>query len=108
MNQVKPFQHDGNAGHVLSSKSPFTGSAGIIGYTVQGSSSIRYIRLLGSNPYLSVRGNWACVRIRTSDEAIDQDNYNDLYYAGTQSDSCSFEGKTLKVSITETHLYDEN
>ena len=72
----------------------------MVGYKVQGSSSIGYIRLLGSNPYLSVRGNWACVKITTFDEAIDQDSYNNLYYAGTQSDSCSFEGKTLKVNMT--------
>ena len=108
MNQVKPLQHDGNAGHVLSSKIPFVGSAGIVGYKVQGSSSIGYIRLLGSNPRASVRSNWAGVKITTVDEAIDQDNYNDVYYAGVQSTSCNFEGKTLKVSMTQPHLCDES
>ena len=92
----------------MGSKLPFVGSAGIVGYKVQGSSSICYIRLLGSNPRFSVRDNWACVKITTVDEAIDQDSYNEVYYAGVKSTSCSFEGKTLKVSMTQPHLYDES
>ncbi|KEZ43359.1 hypothetical protein SAPIO_CDS4819 [Scedosporium apiospermum] len=70
---------EGCGGHVMSSHSPFTGSAGMVGYKISTSSGSLWLRFLGSNPYLSVRSNWAYVDIFTWDKSIDQDSYNDLY-----------------------------
>ena len=101
--KVKPFTNNGDAGHVMSSHSPFTGSAGMVGYSITGPSGKSiYLRLLGSNPYMSARSNWAYVDILDSDDSINQDSYNKLYYAETQSTSKLFEGKTVYVSITLT------
>lgn len=100
--QGKPFTSDVDAGHVISSRSPFTGSAGMVGYSVKGPNQTVYLRLLGSDPYGSVRNNWAYVSIVDNDEAIDQDHYNKLYDAETGTDSHDFEGKKLTVSTTLT------
>ena len=98
--QVKPFTSNGDAGQLTSSRSPFTDSAGMVGYSITGSSGTLYLRMLGSNPYMSVRSNWAYVQILTSDDPIDQVHYNALYNAETMSASHSFEGKTLSVCMT--------
>ena len=96
--KIKPFDK-GDAGHITSSKSPFVGTAGIVGYSITSPSGTTiYIRLLASNPYLSFRSNWACVSISRAEDCINQDTYNTHYYNKSQSASLSFEGKTLNVS----------
>jgi hypothetical protein len=97
--QIKPFQK-GDAGHLISSRSPFVGSAGIVGYSLTSKNvATVYIRFLASNPYLSVRDNWACVSLSSIDQGINQDTYNYHYYNEPQHASMSFEERTLNVSI---------
>lgn len=96
--KIKPFQK-GDAGHVISSRSPFCGSAGIVGYSLTSKNGATiYIRFLASNPYLSVRDNWACVSLSSIDQGINQDTYNYHYYNEPQHASMSFEERTLNVS----------
>lgn len=95
---IKPFDK-GDAGHIISSKSPFVGSAGIVGYSITSPNGTTiYIRLLASNPYLSFRSNWACVSISRAEDCINQDTYNTHYSNEPQSASLSFEGKTLNLT----------
>ncbi|KAG9495026.1 hypothetical protein J7337_013255 [Fusarium musae] len=102
--KVKPFQK-GDGGHVMSSQSPFVGSAGIVGYSFTSKNGATvYIRLLASNPYLSVRDNWACVSFASFDQGINQDAYNHHYYNEPRHASMEFEGRTLKVSIRQRDL----
>ncbi|KAH7386396.1 hypothetical protein BKA64DRAFT_142709 [Cadophora sp. MPI-SDFR-AT-0126] len=97
---VKPSDQ-GHAGHIISSSAPFVGSAGMVGYSITGPGGTTiYIRLLASNPYMSVRGNWACVSLSHAEGSINQDTYNAHYYNEPQSASLSFEGKTLKLTAT--------
>ncbi|KAF5987880.1 hypothetical protein FCOIX_772 [Fusarium coicis] len=100
---VKPFQK-GDGGHVMSSQSPFVGSAGIVGYSlISKNGATVYIRLLASNPYLSVRNNWACVSFASFDQGINQDAYNHHYYNEPRHASMEFEGRTLKLTSNIGH-----
>ncbi|KAF5693606.1 hypothetical protein FDENT_1838 [Fusarium denticulatum] len=100
---VKPFQK-GDGGHVMSSQSPFVGSAGIVGYSLTSKNGASvYIRLLASNPYLSVRDNWACVSFASSDYGINQEAYNHHYYNEPRHASMEFEGRTLKLTSNIGH-----
>ncbi|QPC65916.1 hypothetical protein HYE67_008147 [Fusarium culmorum] len=94
-----PPQNLGNGSHIVSSRSPFTGSAGMVGYKIVGSTTL-YLRFLASNPYMSAKDNYATAAVLTEDKGIDQENYNWLYYepADHQHYYKPFEGKTLKVS----------
>ncbi|UZP32450.1 hypothetical protein NXS19_000266 [Fusarium pseudograminearum] len=94
-----PPQSLGSGGHIISSRSPFTGSAGMVGYKIVGSTTL-YLRFLTSNPYMSARDNEATAAVITEDKAIDQPNYNWLYSQPEthQHYYKPFEGKTLKVS----------
>ncbi|KAL7756740.1 hypothetical protein ACKLNR_013733 [Fusarium oxysporum f. sp. zingiberi] len=100
---IKPFQK-GDAGHVISSRSPFCGSAGIVGYSLTSKNGATiYIRFLASNPYLSVRDNWACVSLSSIDQGINQDTYNYHYYNEPQHASMSFEERTLNLTSNIGH-----
>ncbi|KAF4499517.1 hypothetical protein FAGAP_4307 [Fusarium agapanthi] len=100
---VKPFQK-GDGGHVMSSRSPFVGSAGLVGYSLTSKNGATvYIRLLASNPYLSVRDNWACVSLSSSDQTINQDAYNHHYYNEPRHASMEFEGRTLNLTSNIGH-----
>ncbi|KAF5572367.1 hypothetical protein FPANT_13136 [Fusarium pseudoanthophilum] len=100
---VKPFQK-GDGGDVMSSQSPFVGSAGIVGYSLSSKNGATvYIRLLASNPYLSVRDNWACVSFASFDQGINQDAYNHHYYNEPRHASIEFEGRTLKLTSNIGH-----
>ena len=77
-----------------------------MGYSITGpNGKTIYIRLLASNPYLSVRSNWACVSISHTEGYIDQEAYNTHYYNEPQSASLTFEEKTLKVSYDSFCLH---
>ncbi|KAM0387222.1 hypothetical protein ACHAQC_010872 [Fusarium culmorum] len=97
-----PPQNLGNGSHIVSSRSPFTGSAGMVGYKIVGSTTL-YLRFLASNPYMSAKDNYATAAVLTEDKGIDQENYNWLYYepADHQHYYKPFEGKTLKVRFYE-------
>ncbi|KAM0296161.1 hypothetical protein ACHAPM_010417 [Fusarium culmorum] len=97
-----PPQNLGNGGHIVSSRSPFTGSAGMVGYKIVGSTTL-YLRFLASNPYMSAKDNYATAAVLTEDKGIDQENYNWLYYepADHQHYYKPFEGKTLKLRVSE-------
>ncbi|PTD11253.1 hypothetical protein FCULG_00002824 [Fusarium culmorum] len=96
-----PPQNLGNGGHIVSSRSPFTGSAGMVGYKIVGSTTL-YLRFLASNPYMSAKDNYATAAVLTEDKGIDQENYNWLYYepADHQHYYKPFEGKTLKLRVS--------
>ncbi len=49
---------------------------------------------------MSARSNWAYVSMPGTDADINQDTYNNLHQAESQSSSTAFEGKTLYVSMT--------
>ncbi|KAF2799550.1 hypothetical protein K505DRAFT_370866 [Melanomma pulvis-pyrius CBS 109.77] len=100
---IKPFEK-GDAGHVISSKAPFVGSAGIVGYSITSPKGTTiHIRLLASNPFMSFRSNWACVSMYHAGGCIDQDAYNNHYYNEPQSASLAFEGKTLNLTSNIGH-----
>lgn len=89
----------------MSSQSPFVGSAGIVGYSLTSKNGATvYIRLLASNPYLSVRDNWACVSFSSFDQGIDQAAYNHHYYNEPRHASTPFEDRTLSVSNHQRSL----
>ncbi|KAI0883541.1 uncharacterized protein GGS22DRAFT_32636 [Annulohypoxylon maeteangense] len=95
---IGPYS-SGGGGHVISSHSPFTGSAGMSGYTITSSSgSSVYLRILGSNPYLSAKDNFSTSAILDRDANIGQGDYNWLYYRKEKDDSKPFNGGTLTVS----------
>lgn len=54
--------------------------------------------MLGSNPYASLRSNYAYMNILNFDQPIDQQNYNRMYYQESTGCTMPFEGKALHVS----------
>ncbi|KAI1213333.1 uncharacterized protein F4807DRAFT_260946 [Annulohypoxylon truncatum] len=94
---IKPYS-SGSGGHVISSRSPFTGSAGMSGYAVKSGSEALYLRFLGSNPYMSAKDNYCTSAVLTRDANIGQGDYNWLYYREEKDDSKSFNGGTLTVT----------
>ncbi|KAI2465921.1 hypothetical protein F4781DRAFT_407512 [Annulohypoxylon bovei var. microspora] len=94
---ISPYG-SGSGGHVVSSRSPFVGSAGMVGYTVSSGSEALYLRFLGSNPYLSAKDNYSTSAVLTRDAGIDQGDYNWLYGREEKDDSKPFNGGTLKVT----------
>ncbi|KUI64955.1 hypothetical protein VM1G_00571 [Cytospora mali] len=94
---ISPYS-SGPGGHVTSSHSPFTGSAGMVGYKINTGSATTWLRFLGSNPYLSAKDNFSTSVILNRDAGIDQGDYNWLYYRKERDDSQSFNGGTLTTS----------
>ncbi|KUI54370.1 hypothetical protein VP1G_01739 [Cytospora mali] len=94
---INPY-NSGRGGHVISSHSPFTGSAGMVGYKIDTGSAKTWLRFLGSNPYLSAKDNYSTSVILDRDAGIDQGDYNWLYYRKERDDSQKFNGGTLTIS----------
>ncbi|KAK4187340.1 hypothetical protein QBC35DRAFT_452351 [Podospora australis] len=99
---VNPFDNHGDAGHFIASHAPLVGSAGFVGYSVKaadGSGTTLCLRLLASNPYMApFSSNMALAAILTSDDPVDQGDYDTLYKKSDQtSDQHQFSGKTVKV-----------
>ncbi|KAI1458230.1 hypothetical protein F4805DRAFT_142171 [Annulohypoxylon moriforme] len=94
---IQPYS-SGSGGHLISSRSPFTGSAGMSGYRVKSGSEALYLRFLGSNPYMSAKDNYSTSAVLTRDANIGQDDYNWLYYREEKDDSKPFNGGTLTVT----------
>ncbi|KAF9641517.1 hypothetical protein BFW01_g1500 [Lasiodiplodia theobromae] len=89
----------GPGGHVISAQSPFTGSAGMVGYKVSAGSETLYLRFLGSNPYLSAKDNYSTSAVLAEDQRIGQGEYNWLYYEPPRNGvSKPFNGGTLRIA----------
>ena len=70
----------------------------MIGFSVTAGGSTVYLRFAVTDPYASVRSNRSMVYLTTSDDAMDQSHYNNLYNNGG-SGEIPFDGKTLKVGL---------
>ncbi|KAK0642693.1 hypothetical protein DIS24_g8808 [Lasiodiplodia hormozganensis] len=94
---VAPYSM-GSGGRAISSRSPFTGTAGMVGYRISAGSETLYLRFLGSNPYMSAKDNYSTSAVLTEDKSIGQGDYNWLYYRQEKDDSKPFNGGTLRVT----------
>lgn len=72
----------------------------MVGYKVSAGSETLYLRLLGSNPYMSAKDNYSTSAVLTEDKLIGQGEYNWLYYEPPQDGvSRPFNGGTLRVKL---------
>ncbi|KAJ7333355.1 hypothetical protein DFH08DRAFT_814467 [Mycena albidolilacea] len=89
-----------NGGVVKASSAPFIGAAMIVVYLIKTSTpSPIYVCLLGSDPDLSARSNWAYVYITTdmNEAKADQDLYNKVYFAERTSASVKVDGGIFQM-----------
>ncbi|KAE8323729.1 hypothetical protein BDV39DRAFT_181705 [Aspergillus sergii] len=88
----------GSGGHLVSSRNPFGGTTGMVGYKIIGGSETLYLRFLATNPYMSAKDNTSISAILDNDAGINQSNYKSLEKREEQDDTRSFHGGTLKVT----------
>ncbi|GAB1207296.1 hypothetical protein APSETT445_006010 [Aspergillus pseudonomiae] len=86
-----------DGGHLIRTSRAFVGTAGMVGYKIEGEQTL-YLRLLAENPEFSSKNNYITAAILTENEGIDKSHYNWLYaQPAEEHNSASCEGKTLKA-----------